>query len=189
MFTGIIQTVAPVLKAQPQNGGLVLTIARPARSVIKPGDSIAVNGVCLTATAVTSRSFQVTLVEETLERSTFGSAVLEKVNLERPLRPMDFLNGHIVQGHVDAVGKITKIQARDSSHVYTIQFPKKFSALVVEKGSVAVDGISLTIVAAGKDYFSVALIPYTHQETTLGEKEEGDLVNLEFDIIAKYIKR
>ena len=189
MFTGIIQTVAQVLKAQPQNGGLVLTIARPAHWVVKPGDSIAVNGVCLTATAVTSRSFQVTLMEETLERSTFGNAVLEKVNLERPLRPTDFLNGHIVQGHVDAVGKITNIQACDSSHVYTIQFPKKFSAFVVAKGSVAVDGISLTVVAMGTNWFTVALIPYTHQETMLGEKEIGNLVNLEFDIIAKYIKK
>ncbi len=218
MFTGIIQSIASIKKHEYKNGSLVLTIATPAKWKLEPGDSIATDGVCLTVTKVGKGFYQTELVEETLQRTTFGKLIPVKVNLERPLRPTDFLDGHIVQGHVDAVGEIKQItlakisplrQAQDrlsvppligegerlppptrgrtQEGVFTIHFPKKYSRLIVEKGSITVDGISLTVVDVGTDWFSVALIPYTLKETTIGLKRVWDFVNLEFDVIAKYI--
>ena len=187
MFTGIIQTIARVKQHEHQNGSLVLTIATPVKWKIKLGDSIATNGVCLTVTKIGRGWYQTELMAETLGRTTFGRHVPDKVNLERPLRPIDFLDGHIVQGHVDCVGQIAEFGVRSSE--LRVHFPKKYSKLVIEKGSIAIDGISLTVVDVGRDWFSVALIPFTLTHTTLGNKRGGDAVNLEFDVVGKYVQR
>ena len=196
MFTGIIQSIATVKKAEQRNSSLILTIATPRGWKLKPGDSIATDGVCLTVTKIGRGWYQTELMAETLKRTTFDRQVPDKVNLERPLRPRDWLDGHIVQGHVDTVGEIAKVKGERSkfksttarrSLLYTIRSPKKFARLIVAKGSIAVDGISLTIVEVGVGWFSVALIPFTLTHTTIGAKQAGDLVNLEFDVLAKYI--
>ncbi|MSU75034.1 MAG: riboflavin synthase [Candidatus Magasanikbacteria bacterium] len=187
MFTGIIQSVAVVKKYEHKNGSLVLTIATPAKWKLKPGDSVATDGVCLTVTKVGKGFYQTQLMEETLKRTTFGHQVPKKVNLERSLRPIDFLDGHIVQGHVDAVGEITKFRVQSSE--FRVHFPKQYSKFLVEKGSIAVDGISLTVVDVGTNWFSAAFIPYTLKGTTMGEKRVGNLVNLEFDVVGKYIAK
>ena len=191
MFTGIIQSIAAVKKAEQRNSSLILMIATPRGWKLKPGDSIATDGVCLTVTKIGRGWYQTELMAETLERTTFGRHVPQKVNLERPLRPRDFLDGHIAQGHVDVVGVIRNKEqiTKNKIAIYVVYFPKKFSKLVVEKGSIAVDGISLTIVEVGVGWFSVALITFTLTHTTIGAKQAGDLVNLEFDILGKYIMK
>ncbi len=198
MFTGIIQKVVKIKKSERREDTLVLTIATPRGWKLKLGDSIATDGVCLTVTKIGRGWYQTELMEETLERTTFGHHVPDKVNLERSLRPIDFLDGHMVQGHVDCVGEIVKVKGERlkvkstterRSLLYAIRFPKKYSKLIVEKCSIAMDGISMTVVDARRDWFSVALIPFTLTHTTIGAKEVGDLVNLEFDVIAKYVKR
>jgi riboflavin synthase len=157
---------------------------------LEPGDSIAVNGVCLTASAIRECSFVAQAIAETLERSTLGA--LERgsaVNLEAPLRAGDRLGGHIVQGHVDGVGIISAIREEGLSRVLTIELAPALHRYVAEKGSIAVDGVSLTVSALAGHGFSVALIPETLQRTTLGAAALGDRVNLEVDILAKYVER
>ena len=205
MFTGIIQSIAAVKKAEQRNSSLILTIATPRGWKLKSGDSIATDGACLTVTKIGRGWYQTELMAETLKRTTFGRQIPGKVNLERPLRPRDFIDGHIVQGHVDTIGTIVKFsifnfsrRERDPdspsgqfsiSSVCTIRFPKKFSKLIVEKGSITIDGTSLTVVDVGRDWFSVALIPFTLKETTIGLKKQGEIVNLEFDVVGKYVQR
>jgi riboflavin synthase len=154
------------------------------------GASIAVNGVCLTVTDVKDDAFTVDVMKETLDRS--GLAALSPgspVNLERPVRPADRLGGHIVQGHVDGVGQVVSREPGDRWDVVTIGLPADLARYVVDKGSITVDGISLTVVEARDDAFTVALIPTTLELTTLGRKRPGDVVNLEVDIVAKYVER
>lgn len=222
MFTGIIQSIAQIKKAEKRPGSLVLTVATPRGWKLKPGDSVATDGACLTVKTASRGWYTTELMSETLKRTTFGRQIPERVNLERSLRPIDFLDGHIVQGHVDAVGEVVKVSGlrdtpptvpplkgegatrfppplrgrtevgvypKEASVIFTIRFPKKYNRLVVEKGSVAVDGISLTVVDVDLDRLSVALIPYTLGHTTIGLKRVGDFVNLEFDVIAKYVQR
>ncbi len=177
MFSGIIRAIADVKKFERKNGLLVLTVATPAGWVVKLGDSIATNGVCLTVSALGEGWHQYDLVPETLSRTTFGGVVPARVNLEQSLRMGDPMDGHIVAGHVYTVGKITKMD----SGWCEIEFPAEFARLVVLKGSIAVDGVSLTVAAVTDYSLTVALIPYTLAHTTLGERKVGDLVNLEFD--------
>jgi riboflavin synthase len=163
--------------------------ARIARE-LEPGDSIAVNGVCLTASAVEDGCFRAQAVAETLARSTLGALEAgSAVNLEAPLRAGERLGGHIVQGHVDGVGTVSTIHEDDRSRVLTIELAPALHRYVAEKGSVAVDGVSLTVSALGDRDFSVALIPETLRRTTLGGVAVGDRVNLEVDILAKYVER
>ena len=154
------------------------------------GASIAVNGVCLTVVDVKGEVFAADVIKETLDKSSLGA--LEpgsKVNLERPVRLSDRLGGHLVQGHVDGVGEIVSREPGERWEVVTVSLPPELSRYLVDKGSITVDGISLTVVEAGTDRFSVALIPTTLALTTLGRKQPGDPVNLEVDVVAKYVER
>ncbi len=188
MFTGIIRTVRKVRWVQRKHGSLFFEIEKPKWKV-QPGDSVATNGVCLTVREVLKRSYRVELMPETLRVTTFAKSVPARVNLEPSLRYGDQLDGHFVTGHVDAIGTITGIRRAGRARIYTIRFPKKFSKLVAAKGSIAVDGISLTVVAVAGTQFIVSLVDYTLKHTTIADKKAGDILNLEFDLIAKYAKR
>ena len=191
MFTGIIEEVGRIASLEKLEQGMRLNIAcSTVVSDSKEGDSIAVNGVCLTALNVTPTSFSADVSPETLDRSTLGSlAVGSKVNLERAVTPQTRLGGHIVQGHVDARGKF--ISATDEGDFWTvgIGFPRNVAKYLVEKGSVAVEGISLTIAALRDDSFDIAVIPKTWSVTNLSSIKPGDAVNLEVDVVAKYVER
>lgn len=184
MFTGIIEELGEVVAFDEAR----LTVRGPlVVSDAAPGASIAVNGVCLTVTDLKDEEFTVDVMQETLERSSLGALRTgSPVNLERPVRPHDRLGGHIVQGHVDGVGRILR---HTPDNVVTIGVPAELSRYMAEKGSVAVDGISLTVAKVAEDAFAVALIPTTLELTTLGRKEVGDPVNIEVDVVAKYVER
>ena len=192
MFTGIIEELGSVRAIDRRDGGARLEIgASKVLADARAGDSIAVNGCCLTVVDRGDGWWAADAVIETLERTALGS--LERgdpVNLERPLRLSDHLGGHLVQGHVDAVGHVAaRTPLADGSTRFTFSAPPDVLRYVVEKGSVAIDGISLTVVALGDDAFNVAVIPHTLAVTTLGHKERGAAVNLEADLIAKYVER
>lgn len=186
MFTGIVEEVGTV--AQQQNGGLTIN-ANGVMEGMKPGDSMAVNGACLTVVAFDMRGFSVVLSPETLRRTALGRLTPGMaVNLERPLAVSDRLGGHIVQGHVDATGRILSKKPEGDSVIVGISCPKRLMPYIVEKGFVAVDGISLTIVKKGASSFTISVIPFTMEHTDLREKLVGERVNLEVDILAKYVE-
>jgi riboflavin synthase len=191
MFTGIVEELGEVLSIEPEGDSARLTIRGPlVAEDAAHGASIAVNGVCLTVTDVKDGAFTADVMRETLRRSSLD--VLRpgsRVNLERPVRLADRLGGHLVQGHVDGVGSIVSREPGDKWDVVTIALPEALSRYVVEKGSITVDGVSLTVVDAGTDRFTVALIPTTLDLTVLGAKQVGDPVNLEVDVVAKYVER
>ncbi len=191
MFTGIIEETGTLERIRPGAHSAVLTIrAEKVLSGTKAGDSIAVNGVCLTVTALSSGCFLADVMHETLNRSSLGNlACGSLVNLERAMAADGRFGGHIVAGHVDGVGKITHIRRDDTAVWYTVQAKPEVLRYIVEKGSVAVDGISLTVAAVtGKD-FSVSAIPHTVSHTVLRVRTEGSLVNLETDVIGKYVEK
>jgi riboflavin synthase len=191
VFTGIVEELGEIVALDRDGDSARLTVRGPlVVSDAVHGASIAVNGVCLTVTDVKDDVFTVDVMKETLDRS--GLAALSPgspVNLERPVRPADRLGGHIVQGHVDGVGHVVSREPGDRWEVVTIGLPAELARYVVDKGSITVDGISLTVVEARDDAFTVALIPTTLELTTLGHKRPGDVVNLEVDIVAKYVER
>ena len=192
MFTGIIEELGRVRAIDRREGGARLEIA--ATTVVadaRVGDSISVNGCCLTVVDSGDGWWAGDVVIETLERTALGSLEAgEPVNLERPLRMSDQLGGHLVQGHVDAVGHVAaKSPLADGSTRFTFSAPPGVLRYIVRKGSVAIDGISLTVASLGDDTFDVAVIPHTLAVTTLGHKEQGAAVNLEADLIAKYVER
>ena len=190
MFTGIIQELGVIKTIREERGGARLTIGRRGRGALRTGESIAVDGVCLTAISSRNGTFQADLSPETLSRTALGEVRRgSRVNLERPLRLSDRLGGHLVQGHVDAVGRLESISSEGDFVTCRWSFPIEFSDLVISKGSVAVNGVSLTIVEPEESSFGAALIPQTLQHTNLGLLEPGDPVNLEFDIIGKFIAR
>ena len=187
MFTGIVEEVGRV--TVKGSGSLVFTADRviPESQL---GDSIAVNGVCLTITSITADSFSVDVMPETLERTNLGRlAPGDRVNLERALALGGRLGGHLVQGHVDATGKMTSTRRDGEAEIITITAPPEVMLYVVTKGFIAVDGISLTIVDCDASSFQVSIVDFTRQHTTIGERRAGDLVNLEVDIIAKYVEQ
>jgi riboflavin synthase len=187
MFTGIIHEMGTVVRFDPTSGGAKLEIRRiDGADPLTRGESIAVNGVCLTALPLDA-GFAADLSGETLKLTTLGRLHEgARVNLERAMAMGDRLGGHLVQGHVDATGAITDIRHEGEFAVYRWSYPSEFAPLVVSKGSIAVDGISLTIVEPDDTSFGVALIPETLQQTNLGASKIGDLSNLEFDVMAKY---
>lgn len=191
MFTGIIETVGTVTGVQSTDLGRRLTIQCPEiMDGVKVGDSIAINGTCLTATEVRSDGFATEAVAETLEKTSTGSLeVGHSVNVERPMQANGRFDGHIVQGHVDGTAKILAIDPEGDGVRVTIALPESLSRYLVAKGSVTVDGISLTIAAMTDDSFQIALIPHTLSETVMGVRRPGDTVNLEVDVIAKYVER
>ena len=186
MFTGIVEEVGVV--ARLEGPRLSVRAVRVAEG-LKLGDSIAVNGACLTVVACGEGEFGVDLSPETLRRTSFGNlATGQGVNLERPLAVSDRLGGHIVQGHVDATGRITSSRPEVDCVILRVSSPKRLMPYIVDKGFVAVDGISLTVVKKGTSSFTLSVIPYTLENTNLKEKVPGDRVNLETDIIAKYVE-
>lgn len=189
MFTGIVQETGSVKKAKSLNGGgQELTIECTFANTCHIDESIAINGACHTVTAFDDSSFTVQSVEETLRKTTMGTLKEgTAVNLERSLTLQTGIEGHMVQGHVDTVGEITKMEKEETGWLVSIQFPKEFENMIVGRGSITVEGISLTIAREKKNEFTVAIIPYTWEHTNLKNKTVGDKVNLEFDVIGKYV--
>ncbi|MEU6035090.1 riboflavin synthase [Actinomadura sp. NPDC047616] len=191
MFTGIVEELGEIVALEPAGDSARITIRGPlVTQDAVHGASIAVNGVCLTVVEVKDDAFTADAVKETLDRSSLGAlGPGSRVNLERPVRLSDRLGGHLVQGHVDGVGRLISREPGERWDVVTFSLPPELSRYVVDKGSITVDGVSLTVVEAGADRFSVALIPTTLELTTLGLKRPGDPVNLEVDVVAKYVER
>jgi riboflavin synthase len=191
MFTGIVEELGEVVAVQEQAQAARLTIRGPlVVSDAHPGDSIAVNGVCLTVVSHDDTTFTADVMAETLHRSSLGALRAgSPVNLERPVTLAARLGGHLVQGHVDGTGHVLARAAAEHWEVVTVALPDALARYVVEKGSITVDGVSLTVVAVGPDWFTVALIPTTLAQTTLGGKGPGEPVNLEVDIVAKYVEK
>jgi riboflavin synthase len=188
VFTGIVEELGEVTAVEARPNAVHLTVHGPVVcSDAKPGDSIAVNGVCLTVVELSAGSFTVDVVHETLRRSSLDKVqVGDRVNLERAAALGQRLGGHIVQGHVDGTGVLL---SRDEAGLTRFAMPARLSRYLVEKGSITVDGASLTVVDVSDEGFSVALIPTTLELTTLGVKQPGDIVNLEVDVVAKYVER
>ena len=189
MFTGIIEELGTVGQMDRRPDSIKLTIqARKVLEGTQLGDSIAVNGVCLTVTSMTDSSFTADVMHETMRRSSLSDIKSgSKVNLERAMQVGGRLGGHIVSGHIDGVGHIARIAADGIARVITISIPKDMEPFIVEKGSIAIDGISLTVVSVGNSQFSVSIIPHTMANTTLIDKHPGAVVNLETDVIGKYV--
>lgn len=188
MFTGIVEELGEVVAVEDLGGSSRFRLRGPVvTDGVKHGDSIAVNGVCLTVVETGGGEFTADVIAETLGRSSLGAlAVGSRVNLERPMMLGGRLDGHLVQGHVDGTGTLL---SRTEDGTFRVQLPASLAKYVVEKGSITVDGVSLTVVEAGEDYFTISLIPTTLGLTTLGVKGPGDLVNLEVDVLAKYVER
>lgn len=191
MFTGIIEELGTVKDIKKDSKGARLSIAaRIVLDGLKIGDSITVNGACLTAVSISAASFEADVAPETLKKTNLGELKNNsKVNLERALRLSDRLGGHLVTGHIEATGKIKEKKSAGNSYLFNIEAPKEILRYVVPKGSIAIDGISLTVVDVTDKSFSIAVIPHTMAVTTLGTKGAGDTVNLETDIIGKYVEK
>lgn len=188
MFTGIISHVTSVKETAKTDDGLMITFIRPDDwNDLALGESVATNGVCLTVAAVREHEYDCLLTPETLARTSFGASLPQKVNLERPLAVQDRFGGHFVQGHVDDTGTVAAIDQSDGYRL-SVQFDPKNRGLVVYKGSIAIDGVSLTVARTENDRLEVALVPHTLESTTLGLLKPGDIVNLEFDILGKYVQ-
>ena len=189
MFTGLVETLAIVRRLTSDGDGRLLTLAEPTLAPqLSLGESVAVNGACLTVVRHDAETFDFQAGPETLKRTNLGELQPgDRVNLERALRMGDRLGGHLVQGHIDGLGHIASRQKQGTWEVVWFRCPEELAAQMVSKGSVAVDGISLTVVDVTRDGFSVALIPHTLAMTTLGFKPEGASVNLETDLLAKYV--
>lgn len=190
MFTGIVEAIGVVHQVQPIPGGLRMAYTCPFAEALEVDDSVSVNGVCQTVVARDSHTFSAIVVEETLRKTAFsGMRIGDMVNFERSLRLGDRLDGHLVQGHVDTVGRIESIETAGADRLVTISFPEAWAAHVVGRGSIAVDGVSLTVARLERTRFTVALIPYSWEHTTFHTRLEADWVNLEFDLLGKYLLR
>ena len=191
MFTGIIEGLGTISAIRPAGQGKRLTIdADFVLAQTKPGDSIAVNGACLTVVKIRAKQFEVDLSPETLATSTFDKARRgDRLNLERAMRLSDRIDGHLVSGHVDGIGVIQQHGKRGNAILMTIAVPETLTRYMIRKGSVAVDGISLTINTCNTAGFTVSIIPHTASITTVGMKQKGDAVNIETDMIGKYVER
>jgi riboflavin synthase len=191
MFTGLIEEIGNVLWIRASERGTQLQIAAPRlASKIQEGESVAVNGCCLTVTASRSEQLTFDLLQETLDRTTLGALRRDaQVNLERALAADARLGGHFVQGHIDSAARIISYERSGADHRLEIELPNEFAHYVAAKGSIAVNGISLTVAEAHESSFVVWIIPHTKQQTNLDTARTGDLVNLEFDVIAKYVER
>ena len=191
MFTGIVEELGTIRSLQRGKHSVVLSIgAHTVLSDLKIGDSVAVNGVCLTATSRDGGGFTADVMHETLNRSSLGAlSVGSRVNLERAMAADGRFGGHIVSGHIDGTGTITAVRPDDNAVWYTVSTSPELLRYIVEKGSITIDGISLTVASVTETGFSVSAIPHTAAVTTLGEKRVGDTVNLETDIIGKYVEK
>jgi riboflavin synthase len=191
MFTGIIECTGLVENlTHAENAKRITISALPLMDDLKPDDSVSVDGVCLTVETRDERSFQVTAVQETLLRSTLsGLKRGDSVNLERALRTDSRLGGHLVSGHVDCTARIVSLKKEGKSRIYRFEIPREYDRYLVEKGSVSIDGISLTVASLKPGFFTVSVIPYSLEKTTLSQKNSGSRVNVEFDILGKYVEK
>ncbi|MDA8570517.1 MAG: riboflavin synthase [Schleiferiaceae bacterium] len=191
MFTGIIENLAKVAKVEKSQSNLELYIESTLAGELKVDQSVAHNGVCLTVVEIFGdRTYRVTAIEETIEKTNLGDLTQgDSINLERCMTLGARLDGHIVQGHVDQIGICENIQEKDGSWIYTFSYDTSMENVTVEKGSITVNGTSLTVVNSSKGVFSVAIIPYTYENTVFNTLSKGDRVNLEFDVIGKYVAR
>ncbi len=190
MFTGIIETMGIVEEIRLNGSNKEFTISSAISNELKVDQSLAHNGVCLTVTAVENSKHLVTAIDETLLRSNLGDLKIgESINLERAMSGLSRFDGHLVQGHVDTVGIVKSILDKDGSWIFTFNFPEENKHLLVDKGSVCINGVSLTVINPTTNTFQVAIIPYTYENTSFKFLQEGDSVNLEFDILGKYIAR
>ena len=189
MFTGIIETIAVISKLEREKGNLHITLKSDLANEFKIDQSVSHNGICLTVVDVNYKEYVVTAIEETISKSSIGSwKVGNEINLERAMKMGDRLDGHMIQGHVDQVGKCTDIVEKDGSWIFTIKYSES-NNITVEKGSIAINGISLTVFGSNNNSFSVAIIPYTYSNTNFKTLKVGDTVNLEFDILGKYLEK
>ncbi|MFY0631833.1 MAG: riboflavin synthase [Flavobacteriaceae bacterium] len=190
MFTGIIETLGRVKNIEKNQENIDFTIESELTSELKIDQSVAHNGVCLTVVAIDDAKYTVTAIKETLDKTNLQHLQLEdSINIERAMKLGDRLDGHIVQGHVDQTGVCTEVTDADGSTYFTFSYDSELNNLTIEKGSITVNGVSLTVVNSAKDSFSVAIIPYTLGHTTFKDLKKGSIVNLEFDVIGKYVAR
>jgi len=190
MFTGIVTELGEVEALEAGDQGARLRVRAQLASELAPGDSISVNGACLTASATANGSFEADVMPQTLDLTTLGALEPSaKVNLELPLRPTDRLGGHVVQGHVDGTGTVASLDPEGIARRLRVELPEELHAYVVERGSIAIEGVSLTVAALGEDWVEVALIPETLERTTLGSVAPGDRLNVECDLLARYVRR
>jgi len=190
MFTGIIESLGTIIEINKKPNQLILTVESELAQELKVDQSLSHNGICLTITKIENNRFQVCAVQETIDKTTIGNWVIsDQVNLERGIKLSDRLDGHIVQGHVDSVGKCTEIVDEAGNRIYTFLFDPSFAPLLVEKGSVVIDGVSLTCYNVTRHSFQVTIIPYTFENTCFKNLELTSAVNLEFDILGKYLQR
>ena len=190
MFTGIISELGEVEAVDSGAEGARIRIKAGLASELEPGDSVAVNGACLTATSTDNGSFEADVMKQTLGLTTLGSLEASaRVNLELPLRPTDRMGGHMVQGHVDGAGKVASVESDGFARRLRIELPPELLPYVVERGSIAIEGVSLTVAVLGDGWAEVSLIPETLERTTLGSAEPGDSLNIEVDVLARYVQR
>jgi len=190
MFTGIIEDLGIIKNLEVEGENLHITVQTSITSELKIDQSVAHNGVCLTVISIDKDNYIVTAIKETLDKTNLGKLKSgDFVNVERAMKLGDRLDGHIVQGHVDQTAKCISIKEEDGSWVFTFKYDKALNNITIEKGSITVNGVSLTVVNSKIDEFSVAIIPYTYEHTTFNKLKVGDTVNLEFDVIGKYVKR
>jgi riboflavin synthase len=190
MFTGLVEAVGELVESKATSGGIRVRIASPLAKELRPGDSLAVNGVCLTVILAEAAEIHADVGPETIRVTTLGwLARGALLNLERPLRADGRIGGHFVQGHVDAVGHVEELRPESAFHWLTVSFPRELAPYLVHKGSIAIDGISLTIAGLGEDRLDVQLVPFTMEHTNLRGARVRDRVNLECDILAKYVAR
>jgi riboflavin synthase len=190
MFTGIIETLGVITNLVKEQENLHLTIKSSITGELKIDQSVAHNGVCLTVVAVQGNEYQVTAIKETLDKTTVGSFKINAaVNLERGMKLGDRLDGHIVQGHVDETGICTRKENQNGSTVFTFEYTSEKNNITIEKGSITINGVSLTVINSTDTSFSVAIIPYTYNNTSFKNLAVNDKVNLEFDVIGKYVSR
>ncbi|GGE25160.1 riboflavin synthase [Psychroflexus planctonicus] len=190
MFTGIIEEVGKVTHITQEGSNYHFNIQANFANELKVDQSVAHNGVCLTVVGCNENSYQVTAIKETLDKTNLGDWKVDTaINLERGMRLNAHLDGHIVQGHVDQTATCTSVKEEDGSWFFSFSYSPKQQNVTIEKGSITINGVSLTVVDSGLNNFSVAIIPYTYKHTNFNNLNEGDVVNLEFDVIGKYVKR
>ncbi len=190
MFTGIIETMGKVLSVHSEGANLELWMASSITPELKIDQSVAHNGICLTVVDIIEDKYRVTAVAETINKTTIATwKENDFVNLERALKIGDRLDGHFVQGHVDTTGLCTTVKQANGSRLFQFSFPEEFAALIIEKGSVCINGVSLTAFDVKRNEFTVTIIPYTYEHTNFKQLKEGDSINLEFDVLGKYFLR
>lgn len=190
MFTGIIEDLGFITDLKQEQSNLHISVKSNITQELKIDQSVAHNGVCLTVVAINDDEYTVTAIKETLDKTNIGNLVVgDKVNLERAMKLGDRLDGHIVQGHIDQIGKCISVEDKNGSWFFTFEYDTNLGNLTIEKGSITVNGVSLTVVNSGTNTFSVAIIPYTLEHTNFHKISKGTVINLEFDVIGKYVSK